>query len=174
MKLLKEPPPDPVLSRNASEKDITFHIPQFRDIENILGYNFKNRGYLLQAMTHSSYTTNRITLSYEKLEFLGDAVLDFLITCHIFISNSRLSPGELTDLRSALVNNNTFASLVVRNGLHKFLLMINSTLQNHIDNFVNFFRARNYEIDDEILILISEDEMYLAEYIDVPKVRPFL
>lgn len=170
-RLLKQPSPDPVLNRNATEKDVKFHVPHWELIENILGYKFKNHAYLLQALTHSSYATNRITLSYEKLEFLGDAILDFLITCHIYESCGKLDPGELTDLRSALVNNNTFAGLVTRNGLHKFLLMMNSTLQNHIDKFVEFFQGKNHKIDDEILILLSEDELYLAEYVDVPKVR---
>lgn len=173
-KQLNEPSPDPILNKKATEENIKFHIPHWEAIEKILGYKFRNYGYLLQALTHSSYATNRITLSYEKLEFLGDAVLDCLITFHIYEANSTLTPGDLTDLRSALVNNNTFASLVVRNGLHKFLLMMNSTLQNHIDRFVEFFRGKNNEIDDEILILLCEDELYLAEYVDVPKVRFYL
>lgn len=148
-----------------------FHIPHWETIEKSLGYKFKNHAYLLQALTHSSYAPNRITLSYEKLEFLGDAVLDFLITCYIYESCGKLNPGELTDLRSALVNNNTFASLVVRNGFHKFLLMINSTLQSHIDKFVEFLKGKNYEVDNEILILLTEDELHMAEYVDVPKVK---
>lgn len=150
-----------------------FHIPHWDTIEQTLGYKFKNYAYLLQALTHSSYAPNRITLSYEKLEFLGDAVLDFLITCYIYESCGKLNPGELTDLRSALVNNNTFASLVVRNGLHKFLLMINSTLQSHIDKFVEFLKGKNYEVDNEILILLNEDELRMAQYVDVPKVKLF-
>lgn len=172
-KLLKQDLANPVLNKTKTEKDIKFHIPHWQTIENILNYKFKNHAYLLQALTHSSYAPNRITFSYEKLEFLGDAVLDFLVTCYIYESCGKLDPGQLTDLRSALVNNNTFASLIVRNGLHKFLLMINSTLQNHIDKFVDFLKCKNYEIDDDILILLSEDELHLAEYVDVPKVRSF-
>uniref|UniRef100_V5GZ09 Endoribonuclease n=1 Tax=Anoplophora glabripennis TaxID=217634 RepID=V5GZ09_ANOGL len=106
--LLKAPAPDPIIDKRASLHKINFHIPCWQEIEDILGYQFKNRAYLLQALTHSSYTQNRVTLSYEKLEFLGDAILDFLITCYIYESCGSLNPGELTDLRSALVNNNTF------------------------------------------------------------------
>lgn len=75
--------------------------------------------FLFQAMSHASYIRNRLTRSYERLEFLGDAILDFLITSYIFESCGNLKPGELTDLRSALVNNVTFASYVVKLGLHK-------------------------------------------------------
>ncbi|KAJ8962251.1 hypothetical protein NQ318_018225 [Aromia moschata] len=169
--LLVQPPPDPVLNKNVKAMDkIEFHLPNWKEIEDIIGYQFKNRAYLLQALTHASYTPNRITLSYEKLEFLGDAILDFLITCFIYESCGYLNPGQLTDLRSALVNNNTFASLVVRCGLHKFLLMMNSTLQSHIDKFAGYFNSKNCQIDDEVLILLEEEELNLAEYVDVPKV----
>lgn len=75
--------------------------------------------YFSQAMSHPSYIRNRLTRSYERFEFLGDAILDFLITAHIYENNPRLSPGDLTDLRSALVNNVTFAAYVVKLGLHK-------------------------------------------------------
>ncbi|KAJ8981848.1 hypothetical protein NQ317_001811 [Molorchus minor] len=169
--LLSHSPPNPVLNKNIGPDKIDFHLPNWAEVENILGYTFKNRAYLLQALTHSSYTPNRITLSYEKLEFVGDAILDFLITCYIYEScGNHLNPGELTDLRSALVNNNTFASFVVRCGLHKFLLMINSKLQGHIDKFVEYLKSQNYEINDEVLILLEENELNLSEYVDVPKV----
>ncbi|KOB76458.1 Uncharacterized protein OBRU01_05716 [Operophtera brumata] len=50
-------------------------------------------------------------------KFLGDAILDFLITSHIFENSPDMKPGQLTDLRSALVNNVTFAAYVVKLGL---------------------------------------------------------
>ncbi|KAJ8912073.1 hypothetical protein NQ315_000578 [Exocentrus adspersus] len=168
--LLKAPVPNPIINSQSADDRINFHLPYWQDIENILGYKFKNRGFLLQALTHSSYTQNRDTLSYEKLEFLGDAILDFLITCYIYESCGNLNPGDLTDLRSALVNNNTFASLVVRCGIQKFLLLMNTKLQGQIDKFVEYLKAKNYVIDDEVLILLEEDELILAEYVDVPKI----
>ena len=42
------------------------------------------KSFLLQAITHPSYGDNRLTVSYEKLEFLEDAVLDYLVTCYIY------------------------------------------------------------------------------------------
>jgi endoribonuclease Dicer len=161
---------DPILDKNATLANVNFHLPQWQEFEKRLGYHFNNRAFLLQALTHSSYSPNRVTQSYERLEFIGDAILDFLITCYIYEHCGVLNPGEVTDLRSALVNNNTFASLVVRCGFHKFLLMINLKLQGHIDKFAEYLATKNHVIDDEVLILLEEKDLNMAEYVDVPKV----
>lgn len=169
--LLKKKPPSAFKKTTGNPMiQINNLIPQWREVESILNYSFNDKSYLLEALTHASYSLNRLTASYERLEFLGDAVLDFLITCHLFEQCEWLTPGDLTDLRSALVNNNTFATLVVRNNLHKFMLLMNSRLQKHIDNFVSFINQKNFEIDDQVLILLEDDDLNIAEYIDVPKV----
>lgn len=58
-------------------------------------------------------------LVFQRLEFLGDAVLDYMITRYLFEDTRQYSPGVLTDLRSALVNNTIFASLAVKYDFHK-------------------------------------------------------
>ncbi|XP_031782799.1 endoribonuclease Dicer [Nasonia vitripennis] len=151
--------------------DVNVHIPWAQTMEERLGYKFRNRAFLLQAFTHPSYMPNRQTASYQRLEFLGDAVLDFLLTIHIYETCGNLSPGELTDLRSALVNNITFACLAVRYGLHTALLALAPKLFDLIDKFVKFQENRNYKIDDELLwVLLEEEECNMAEHVDVPKV----
>ncbi|XP_071570826.1 endoribonuclease Dicer [Temnothorax nylanderi] len=165
-KLLDNNPPDPVIGSGDPNR----HMPWADTIEIKFGYKFKNRAFLLQAFTHPSYTPNAITECYQRLEFLGDAILDFLITCHIYENCGNLSPGDLTDLRSALVNNITFACLAVRYGLHIALLAYAPKLHEMIDRFVKFQEERDYAINDELLcVLIEEDECNLTEYIDVPK-----
>ncbi|XP_015599757.1 endoribonuclease Dicer isoform X2 [Cephus cinctus] len=151
--------------------NIDNHIPWAGVMERKIGYQFTNRAFLLQAFTHPSYTSNSITACYQRLEFLGDAVLDFLITVYIFEYCGNLDPGALTDLRSALVNNITFASLAVRYGLHTALLSYAPKLSDIIDRFVKFQEERNHVIDDELLwVLLEEDECNMAEYVDVPKI----
>ncbi|KAG5314150.1 DICER Endoribonuclease, partial [Acromyrmex insinuator] len=151
--------------------DPNYYMPWADTLESKIGYKFKNRAFLLQAFTHPSYTANGITECYQRLEFLGDAILDFLITCYIYENDVNLSPGDLTDLRSALVNNITFACLSVRHGLHTALLAYAPKLHEIIDCFVRFQEERDYVVNDELLyVLIEEDECNLTEYVDVPKV----
>lgn len=71
---------------------------------------------------------------FQRLEFLGDAILDYLITRFLFEHRKQYSPGVLTDLRSALVNNTIFASLAVKYNFHKVIQI--SSLLIIIDNFL--------------------------------------
>lgn len=92
---------------------------------------------MLEAFTHPTFTDNMITGSYQRLEFLGDAILDFLVTVQIYNNcKEDLKPGELTDLRSALVNNNIFAVIAVNNEYHKYLKEYSPLLFTTIGNFV--------------------------------------
>ncbi|KAF8974226.1 hypothetical protein BDZ97DRAFT_3979 [Flammula alnicola] len=81
-------------------------------IEKIIGHKF-NRPHLLgQAMTHSSIQGYEST-SYERLEFIGDAILDFMVIRHIFDRDQQLSPGALTMLKGAMVSNSALAAVCV-------------------------------------------------------------
>ena len=101
-----------------------------------LKWDFKERSLLLQALTHASYTRNRVTDCYQRLEFLGDAVLDYLVTCHIYSSFPKYSPGDISNLRSALVNNVTFAELSVNLELHKCFLYNSPSLFKQIEDYI--------------------------------------
>ncbi|KAI4489336.1 hypothetical protein M0802_011205 [Mischocyttarus mexicanus] len=151
--------------------DPNLYMPWADKLEANMGYKFKNRAYLLQAFTHPSFTENNVTEGYQRFEFLGDAIIDFLITAYIHQNWQSLSPGDVTDLRSALVNNITFACLAVKYGLHTTLLAYAPQLNDVIDRFVKFQEEGNHSVDNENLwILLKEDECNMAEYVDVPKV----
>lgn len=110
---------------------------------NILNYEFKDKSYLVQAFTHNSYYENQITDCYQRLEFLGDAILDYLVTRMLYEDQRKHSPGILTDLRSALVNNTFFASLAVEYEFHKYLKNTSHDLYKVMNAFVNSSLAKS-------------------------------
>ncbi|MFM2344947.1 MAG: Ribonuclease 3 [Pseudomonadota bacterium] len=69
------------------------------DLQKKIGYSFKNKALLKQALTHRSYSANHS----ERLEFLGDAVLDLLISTWLYKDYENLSEGELSRIRSNVV-----------------------------------------------------------------------
>lgn len=110
--------------------------------QNVLNYSFKDKSYLIQAFTHNSYFENQITDCYQRLEFLGDAILDYLVTRMLYEDQRKHSPGILTDLRSALVNNTFFASLAVEYQFHKYLKNTSSDLYKVMNAFVSSSLAK--------------------------------
>ncbi|XP_064484373.1 endoribonuclease Dicer-like isoform X2 [Ornithodoros turicata] len=112
--------------------------PTIKEVESALGYTFRDRSFLLQAVTHASYYKNRLTDCYQRLEFLGDAVIDYLVTRYIYEGPLKFNPGQLTDLRSSLVNNSFFASLIVKYRLHGCLKHCNPGLFSAITRFVEY------------------------------------
>ena len=99
-------------------------------------YTFRSKLYLLEALTHSSYHANRVTPCYQRLEFLGDAILDFLVTQHLYFRHAKLSPGELTDIRQDLVNNNIIATIAVKYKYNRYLKQMSPMWFKTIKNFV--------------------------------------
>lgn len=80
-----------------------------------------------------------------------------------------MEPGELTDLRSALVNNITLACICVRQKFHLFILAQNSVLSESIANFALFQEKNKHQITDQVQLLVEEDALKISEFIDVPK-----
>ncbi|XP_025190355.1 endoribonuclease Dicer-like [Melanaphis sacchari] len=151
-------------------KDLNFAniLPGYELLEERIGYSFKNKHLLAQALTHPTYHFGSIDC-YQRLEFLGDALLDFLITTYIIEHCHQKTPGEITDIRSSLVNNLTFSSLSIRIGLHRFILAKSPDMSEAIDRFYKHQQKNNHKIGHDVLYLIEEDDCYAAESIDVPK-----
>ena len=78
----------------------------FSLLERLIGNEFNNPNLLLEAITHASFPHNRIGLSYERLEFLGDAVLDLIVTPNLFAHSRALKHWELHRVREAVVSGN--------------------------------------------------------------------
>lgn len=122
---------------------------QPHQVQEIVHWKFKDRALLLQALTHASYQKNRVTDCYQRLEFLGDAVLDYLITIQIYERFPQFDPGKITDMRSALVNNNLFAELAVKLKLHKLLLHLSPSLFKLIPQYEEFITKKFDSVHDD-------------------------
>ncbi|KAK4265332.1 hypothetical protein QN277_026397 [Acacia crassicarpa] len=111
-------------------------------LEDKLKHHFVHKGLLLQAFVHPSY--NKLGGGcYQRLEYLGDAVLDYLITSYLYSAYPKLNPGQLTDLRSVSVNNKAFAYVAVDKEFHNFLLCDSSGLSDAIEEYVDYIKGSN-------------------------------
>ncbi len=127
-----------------------------KDIQQSIAWNFNDRSLLLQAITHASYTKNRLTECYQRLEFLGDAVLDYLVTCHIYLKFPTYGPGDISSMRSALVNNITFAELAVELKLNTLLLYNSPSLYHQIELYLKAVAKYSGEDAEECNMFLSE------------------
>lgn len=95
-------------------------------LEERIGYRFNDRSLLKQALTHSSFTNEqkiRRTQNYERLEFLGDAVLELVSSEFLFREHGEMSEGELTKLRASMVCEPSLAFCARDLELGKFMLL---------------------------------------------------
>lgn len=98
------------------------------ELENIIGYRFKNKSFLKLAMTHSSYANDQRqdkSGDNERLEFLGDAVLELVSSETLYHTYPDKAEGEMTRLRASLVCEQTLAESAREIGLGDFLLLSN-------------------------------------------------
>ncbi|KAG7595538.1 P-loop containing nucleoside triphosphate hydrolase [Arabidopsis suecica] len=121
--------------KNVNVPESVLKSIDFVGLERALKYEFKERGLLVEAITHASRPSSGVSC-YQRLEFVGDAVLDHLITRHLFFTYTSLPPGRLTDLRAAAVNNENFARVAVKHKLHLYLRHGSSALEKQIREFV--------------------------------------
>ncbi len=97
---------------------------KFRELERRIGYTFKRRGLLLEALTHRSFAAEEgLPFDNERLEFLGDAFLNYAVGHHIFSQAPDATEGQLTQKRAQLVREETLAQAARRIGLGDFLLL---------------------------------------------------
>jgi ribonuclease-3 len=90
--------------------------------EQVLGYQFKNPQLLKEALTHSSIADNRLD-SNERMEFLGDAVLDLIICEALYQKFPEYQEGDLTKVKSAVVSRRTCAEVSNETGLTDLLII---------------------------------------------------
>jgi len=90
--------------------------------EKIIGYQFKDPNLLKEALTHASVADHRL-LSNERMEFLGDAVLDLIICEALYLRFTEYLEGDLTKIKSAVVSRRTCAEVSNETGLIDLLII---------------------------------------------------
>jgi len=98
----------------------------YDELENIIGYDFKNKNLLTEALTHRSYLNEDTKWHLphnERLEYLGDAVLELVVTEALFKNYPDAPEGRMTVLRAALVNYQILARIGGEIRLEEFILM---------------------------------------------------
>ncbi|GLB33718.1 putative PAZ domain containing protein [Lyophyllum shimeji] len=122
-------------------------------VEDIIGYNVKQPHLIAYALTHSSIQDRQPSIR-ERLEFIGDAILDFMVIQRLFRREQQLMPGGLTLLKGAMVSNSTLAAVCVLSGLHKHFQYKSHVLHASIQDYATKLRAsqakeyRNAELED--------------------------
>ena len=146
------------------------------EIENILEYKFNDKDILKEALTHSSFNNKKklkTKFNYERLEFLGDRILGFIISDMIFKKFPNYKEGELNTIFQKYTNESFLSSVAISLNLHDHVIVqkgdslqknisIMSDLveaivaaifiDSNLENTINFVKKKiidNYNIDDK-------------------------
>lgn len=103
----------------------------YEKLEAELGYVFNNKELLSQALTHTSYAYENKVQSNEKLEFLGDAILEVTISKFLYNNYINLTEGEMTKVRAAVVCEQSLYEVAKKHNFSDFLHLGRSEIANH-------------------------------------------
>lgn len=99
-------------------------------IEKSINYHFKNKELLESALTHTSYANENNVESYEKLEFLGDSILEFLSSKYLYNHYPNLTEGDLTKLRAQVVCEDSLKNVANKHEFYNYILVGKSERAN--------------------------------------------
>ena len=95
----------------------------FKQVEKEIGYEFKNKALLINALTHTSYAYENKKQSNEKLEFLGDSILEFVSSEYIYHKYPNLKEGEMTKVRASVVCEKSLHEVAKMHNFSDFLYL---------------------------------------------------
>ncbi len=91
-------------------------------IEKIIGYTFKDKSLLMRAFTHSSFVNeNQNFVDYERLEFVGDALLNYIVAVYLYNTYPTFSEGELSKRRASMVSAHALGKVIESLDILKFV-----------------------------------------------------
>ena len=92
-------------------------------LEESIDYKFKDKSLLKKALTHTSYANDKHIESNEKLEFLGDSILEFISSKYIYANYSFLKEGEMTKVRADVVCEKSLHKVALKHNFSDFLFI---------------------------------------------------
>ena len=95
----------------------------YNEFEASIGYVFKDKKLLKKALTHTSYAHDNKVESNEKLEFLGDSILEFITSKYLFDNYKKLKEGEMTKVRASVVCEKSLYQVAKSHNFSDFLLL---------------------------------------------------
>ncbi len=159
-------------------------LEKIEEFEKSIGYSFNDKALIDVAFTHSSFTNEarNKTKSNERLEFLGDAVLDMVVSEYLFKHHNQKPEGWLTRTRSRIVCTDSFAKASEKFDLTKYLRFgmgekkQGGKLKKHVkadtfeamcaaiyldSSYDNLFEFLKKNYSDEVLEIIEDDSLFL-------------
>ena len=160
-------------------------VDELNLLEDSLKYTFTNKPLLNKALTHKSYVNekNPGLKNNERLEFLGDSVLDLIVSNYLVANHVDLNEGTLSKIRAAVVNESCLAKLARNFDLGKYLLLGKgeqlsggrdkaSLLANTFEAVVGaIYLDSNFETVCQVLLPAMEGE--IIQYVDKRQFRDF-
>ena len=101
---------------------------KIEELEEKIKYKFKNQEFLKKALTHTSYAYEHNVESNEKLEFLGDSILEFVSSEYLYLNFPKLKEGEMTKVRATVVCESSLYKVAKNLGFGKYLYLGRSEL----------------------------------------------
>ena len=106
-------------------------MKKIEKLEESIGYKFENKNYLRTALTHTSYAYENKVKSNERLEYLGDSILEFISSKYLFENYKRLSEGEMTKVRAYAVCEDSLYKIATKHNFSDFLYLGKSEKMSH-------------------------------------------
>lgn len=145
-------PKSPLLIQDTHETQTKLNqmLNGYEMLEKKLNYKFQNKAYLLRAVSHESFTSNDLTLSHRGLDFVGDAILNYIIARQLFKQYQKFDSNELQRLLTLLCGSSSLSTVSIRNEFHKFLRYTSPELRDNINSFVAFLRLNRFKPVDDV------------------------
>ena len=104
---------------------------ELQELEKNIEYKFKNINLLKKALTHTSYANEHNVESNEKLEYLGDSILEFISSKYLFNEYKNLNEGEMTKVRATVVCEDSLYKIAIKHNFSDFLYLGKSERMNN-------------------------------------------